>query len=86
MEFRDSRGIEKLSKDDDALVSGGVVIINEKPTQENELGVYKDGEAWVVGFMRERGQIFEVGRFVKEDTANQVAKDYQSDLEKMFNS
>lgn len=86
MEFRDSPNIEKLSKEDDALVSGGVVIVNEKPTQENELGVYKEGEAWVVGFMREKGQIFEVGRFVKEDVARQAAKNYQSDLEKMFNS
>lgn len=86
MEFRDNPGIEKLSKDDDALVSGGIIIVNEKPTQENELGVYKEGKAWVVGFMREKGQIFEVGRFVSEDTANRVAKDYKGDLEKMFNS
>lgn len=86
MEFRDSSSIENLNKDDDALVSGGVVIINEKPTQENELGVYKEGKAWVVGFMREKGKIFEVGRFVEEDTAKRVAKDYQGDLERMFNS
>lgn len=86
MEFRDNPGIEKLSKDDKASVNGGVVIINEKPMNENEIGIYKDGEAWVVGFMREKGQIFEVGRFAQEDTAKREAKNYRDDLEKMFNS
>ena len=82
MDFNNSSNVTE----DNRSTGEKVVILNRKPTYENDIGVYKDGEAWVVGHMREKGQIFEIGRYVKEDVARQSALEYKGELEKMFNA
>ena len=84
MEFNSSSNVYRFNKEDQGSIGKEIVILNKKPTYENDIGVYKDGEAWVVGHMREKGQIFEVGRYVKEDVARQNALEYKNELEEMF--
>jgi hypothetical protein len=50
---------------------------------ENQVGVYQDGKAWVVGHMRERGQLFEIGRYVEKETAIKCASSYVDLLKSM---
>ena len=80
MDFNNSSNIQK----DNRPAVEKIVILDKRPVYENDIGIYKDGEAWVVGYMRDRGQIFEVGRFVKEDVARQCALEYKNELENMF--
>lgn len=84
MEFRDNQNTNKLSQNEERFINGGFSISECKPTQENELGVYKEGEAWVVGLMQERGTLFEVGRFVDENTAHKEAEEYKELLDNLF--
>lgn len=54
-----------------------------RPIFENQVGVYQDGKAWVVGHRRERGQLFELGRYVDKETAIKCASGYVDVLKGM---
>ena len=79
--------MDKENKSDESLKkkSISIPILERKPIFENDIGVYKEGEAWLVAQMRERGQLFVAGAFVTKDLAMKEAIEFKKELEDMFN-
>lgn len=75
MSFSYNKDINKnLSEENQKMIHGGCA--SGMPIHENEISVYKDGDIWVAGIMRERGNIFEIGRFVDKTMAICSANEY----------
>ena len=79
--------MDKENKSDESLKkkSISIPILDRRPTFENDIGVYKEDEAWLVAQMRERGELFVAGAFVTKDIAMEAAIEFKKELEDMFN-
>ena len=84
MQFSSNSNVYNHSENYKKSIGGVIMVLDAKPIYENDIGVYKDGEAWVVGQMRERGQIFEIGRYLSKDEAEQSAEEYKKEFEEAF--
>ena len=83
MQYQSKQPEKNLNDDLESLVTGGIVYYYEDtPTDEGQVGVYQENELWVVAHMREKGELFELGRFKDKQFDIKVANEYINDFKK----